>query len=73
MLGKPGIPAQSKLYLEDQGHYVAGLRNIPFPLLRGNPVRNWRPVMDEDPSSGYDYEAGIVSESEVEMVPDRTQ
>ena len=59
-LGKPDIPAKPKLYLADQGHYVAGLRNIPFPLQAGNPVRNWRPEMEDDVSTGYDYEAGIL-------------
>ena len=59
-LEKPDIPAQPKLSLADQGHYVAGLRNIPLPLEAGNPVRNWRPEVGDDVSSGSDYEARIV-------------
>ena len=60
ILEKPGIPAQPKLYLPDQRHYVAGRWNIPFPLESLAVFRNWRQVMEENYSSGYDYEAGIV-------------
>ena len=59
-LEKPGIPAHPKLYLADQRYYVAVLLNVPFPLELQRANVNWRPVMEEDVSSGYDYEAGIV-------------
>ena len=53
-------PGQPKLYLEDQRQYIAGLRNIPIELHLQHVIRNWRPLMEEDPSSSDDYEAGIV-------------
>ena len=60
-LDKPDIPAQQKLYLAEQRHYVTVLRNIPYPLESLAVIRNWRSEMEEDPICGYDYEAGIVS------------
>ena len=53
-LEKPGIPAQPRLYLMDQRHYVAGLGNISFPVESLVVILYWRPVMEEDVSSGYD-------------------
>ena len=69
----PGIPAQQKLYLADQRHYVAGLEKVPFPLELETAIGNWRPEMEEDVGSGSDYESShLVSESDVDVVPHRT-
>ena len=50
------IPAQPKLYLSNQREYVAGLQKIHFPLERVRIIPIWRQGMEEDLSSGYDYE-----------------
>ena len=46
--------------MADHRQYVAGLRHVSFPLESGTEIQNWRPVMEEDVRSVYDYEAGIV-------------
>ena len=61
LLKKPGIPPQPKPYLADQSHYVAMLRNIPFPFEPVKVIQNWYAEMEEDVPSEFDYEAGIVS------------
>ena len=50
-LEKPSIPPQRKLYLADQGHYVAGLQSIDFQLEKVGAIPIWRPIMDEDAST----------------------
>ena len=59
-LENPGISAQPKLLLADQRHYVGRLQNIPSPLELLIVIAKLRPVLDEDASSGSDYEGGIV-------------
>ena len=59
-LEKGGIAPQPKPYLRDQRDSVAGFQNIPFPLELWHLVLSWGPTMDEDVSSGYDSEAGLM-------------